>query len=98
MLDRHHFGATNKDAPYEPYPKSELASARKSFSSISKSVKLEALKSDWLGIGTARTWHGYPDARFRIGDNDTTLLIHDDLADRVASTIEAKLHISLLIK
>ena len=34
--------------------------------------------SDWLGLGTPQTWHGYPDARIRIGSNDTTVISSTD--------------------
>ena len=92
-LDKHQFGSTNEDAPYIYGEKSESAS--------SNSTELGSLKSDWLGIGTARTWHGYPDARFRIANNDTTLLTHhDDLVEADddtpgdSVTIEATLQIS----
>lgn len=34
--------------------------------------------SDWLGLGTPQTWHGYPDARIRIGSNDMTVISSTD--------------------
>ena len=59
VLDKHQFGAIDEDASYEEKSESASSSRRKTES--------ESLKSDWLGIGTNRTWHSYPDARFRIG-------------------------------
>ena len=34
--------------------------------------------SDWLGLGTPQTWHGYPDACICIGSNDTTVISSTD--------------------
>ena len=34
--------------------------------------------SDWLGLGTPQTWHGYLDARIRIRSNDTTVISSTD--------------------
>ena len=87
VLDKHQFGTSDDDPPYEE-------------SASSSRRKTESLKSEWLGIGTTRTWHGYPNARFRIGSNDTSLLAHhDDLVDADESpgdsvAIEAKVQIT----
>lgn len=70
---------------------STLAEDSSASSSVSK------VKADWLGIGTEWTWHGYPDTRFRIDDNETTCVSHDD-SDKDSpgnsTVIEAKLKVS----
>lgn len=87
VLNKHQFGATAEDE-YKPYAFLQSAS--------SSSVK--NIKSDWLGVGTEKTWHGYTNAQFRIdGSNDVTLLSHDDNSEgspRNSIAIEAKLQIS----
>ena len=60
------------------------------------STGLGQIKYDWLGIGSIKTWHGYPDARFRIDNNDVSIVPHDDSEEGTPEdsiAIEAKLRI-----
>ena len=88
VLDKHQFGAIGEDE-YKP-PSLQSASSSRSASKIT---------SDWLGVGTFTTWHGYPDGRFRINDtSDVLLLLHDDSEEEGSPgntiAIEAKLNIN----
>lgn len=69
ILDKHQFSNPNEDKMYCP-----SKSKPKPPSDI-------AFDMDWLGIGNPSTWHGYPDARFRIKNNDTLMLAHNDLEE-----------------
>ena len=54
-MDKQSYRDVNEDDVYQP-------SSHRSSSGRSTNVH-----SDWLGLGTPQTWHGYPDARNRIG-------------------------------
>ena len=63
---------------------------------FSDTINDDTIKMGWLGIGNQSTWHGYPDACFRISPNVDIPIISCDDSDKETpgdtTTIEAKLN------
>ena len=82
-MDMQAYGSIDQDSSYQP-----------SGDRSGESTKATRVFSGWLGLGTPKTWHGYPDACIHVGNNDITVIssVDEDPVSPVNSLlVEAKL-------